>query len=207
MIGIANALDVTDQFLSRLKAKNCDPKLLNSSPYHVLGTQEIIMDRIFSLEGSDDSAKEDTENKSSDDTAKVDKGSKSGDESKATAVAKRKKPKVPPLMQHPATDIYARGVIAATGDVRKALGNSRQPIEMGEFKTEKKKKRMMARHSVSATPTTKKRMPLLEISLAELKDRIADGSTNLVDGRTPHSRTRSTSSVPSLSVNSGGSTL
>lgn len=192
LIGNANGLDMTNQFLPRLKAKICEPQLLNSS-YQVSDIQNNIMDGLFSLEGSDDSAKDDTEGKS-------------GDESKATAAAKEGKPKVAPLMQKPAIEHPARDVTAAPDDLRKALENSQQTIEMVELET-KKKRRMTMRHSVPTTPTTKKRMPLQEISLAELENLIAGGGTSPVGGRTLHSRTRSTSSVPSLSDYSGDSTL
>lgn len=192
LIGIANALDMTDRFLPRLKAKNCEPQLLNFNPYQVSEIREIIMDRLFSLEGSDHPAKEDAEDKSS-------------HESNATAAVKGGSPRVVPLMQKPAIELCARKVAAATGDLRKALDICRQTIEMVELET-KKKERMTARHSVPTSPTTEKPMPLQEISLADLENRIAGGGTSLVGGRTLHSRTLSTSSVPSLSVYSGGST-
>ncbi|KAF9538682.1 AAA ATPase [Mortierella hygrophila] len=193
LIGIANALDMTDRFLPRLKAKNCEPQLLNFNPYQVSEIREIIMDRLFSLEGNNDSANEDTENKC-------------GDESMATAAVKGGRLRVAPLMQKPAIELCARKVAAATGDLRKALDICRQTIEMVELET-KKKERMMARHSVPTTPTTEKPMPLQEISLADLENRIAGGGTTLVGGRILHPRTHSTSSVPSLSVYGGGSTM
>ncbi|KAK5827947.1 P-loop containing nucleoside triphosphate hydrolase protein [Linnemannia elongata] len=52
LIGIANALDMTDRFLPRLKAKDCEPQLLNFNPYQVSEIREIIMDRLFSLEAT-----------------------------------------------------------------------------------------------------------------------------------------------------------
>lgn len=193
LIGIANALDMTDRFLPRLKAKDCEPQLLNFNPYQVSEIREIIMDRLFSLEGSDDLVKEDAESKGS-------------DESKTVATSKGGRPRVAPLMQKPAIELCARKVAAATGDLRKALDICRQTIEMVELET-KKMERMTARHSVPTTPTMEKPMPLQEISLADLENRIAGGGTRLVGGRILHSRTHSTSSVPSLSVYGGGSTL
>ncbi|KAK3819896.1 MAG: P-loop containing nucleoside triphosphate hydrolase protein, partial [Benniella sp.] len=50
LFGIANALDMTDRFLPRLKARNCEPQLLNFNPYQVAEIQAIIMDRLVSLE-------------------------------------------------------------------------------------------------------------------------------------------------------------
>ncbi|KAF9103103.1 AAA ATPase [Mortierella sp. GBA35] len=177
LIGIANALDMTDRFLPRLKAKNCEPQLLNFNPYQVSEIREIIMDRLFSLEGNSDTAKDEMENKGND----------------GSTAAKAGRPKVAPLMQKPAIELCARKVAAATGDLRKALDICRQTIEMVELET-KKKERMMARHSVPTTPTTEKPMPLQEISLADLENRIAGGAT-LVGGRILHSRTHSTSSA------------
>jgi cell division control protein 6 len=192
LIGIANALDMTDRFLPRLKAKNCEPQLLNFNPYQVSEIREIIMDRLFSLENIDDSAKEDLENRSS-------------DGSRATAAAQVERPRVAPLMQKPAIELCARKVAAATGDLRKALDICRQTIEMVELET-KKKERMMARHSVPTTPTMEKPMPLQEISLADLENRIAGGGSSLLGGRLFHSRTYSTSSMSSFSTYGSDST-
>ncbi|KAI9249628.1 P-loop containing nucleoside triphosphate hydrolase protein [Sporodiniella umbellata] len=49
LIGIANALDLTDRILPRLRAKNCEPKLLNFNPYSVSEVSTIIKDRLYSL--------------------------------------------------------------------------------------------------------------------------------------------------------------
>ncbi|KAF8949028.1 AAA ATPase [Haplosporangium gracile] len=193
LIGIANALDMTDRFLPRLKTKNCEPQLLNFNPYQVSEIREIIMDRLFSLESNDGSAKEDAKNKG-------------GDDSNVTAAVKAGRLRVAPLMQKPAIELCARKVAAATGDLRKALDICRQTIEMVELET-KKKERMMARHSVPTTPMTEKPMPLQEISLADLENRIAGGGTSLLGDRIVYSRTHSTSSVSSLSIYSGNSTL
>ncbi|KAF9117322.1 AAA ATPase [Mortierella sp. 14UC] len=197
LIGIANALDMTDRFLPRLKAKNCEPQLLNFNPYQVSEIREIIMDRLFSLEGNDDSAKENAENRNN-----------CGDSRSATTtkpVVKTELSRVVPLMQKPAIELCARKVAAATGDLRKALDICRQTIEMVELET-KKKERMMARHSVPTTPTMEKPMPLQEISLADLENRIAGGGASLVSGRFPHSRTYSASYLSSMLVYGGEST-
>ncbi|KAI9475478.1 MAG: P-loop containing nucleoside triphosphate hydrolase protein [Benjaminiella poitrasii] len=50
LIGIANALDLTDRLLPRLRAKNCEPVLLNFNPYRVDEITAIIKNR---LEGID----------------------------------------------------------------------------------------------------------------------------------------------------------
>lgn len=112
LIGIANALDMTDRFLPRLKARNCEPQLLNFNPYQVAEIRDIIMDRLFSVEDSN----------------KADERDENG------------KPRVAPLMQRPAIELCARKVAAATGDLRKALDICRQTIEMVEVETKKKER-------------------------------------------------------------------
>ncbi|KAL1922448.1 uncharacterized protein VTP21DRAFT_9987 [Calcarisporiella thermophila] len=46
LIGIANALDMTDRFLPRLRAKNCEPQLLNFNPYDPSEIVSIIEERL-----------------------------------------------------------------------------------------------------------------------------------------------------------------
>ncbi|KAG0034463.1 AAA ATPase [Podila clonocystis] len=114
LVGIANALDMTDRFLPRLKAKNCEPQLLNFNPYQVAEIKAIIMDRLFSLEGTPE---ETSKNKN-----------------------EKQPPRMAPLMQRPAIELCARKVAAATGDLRKALDICRQTIEMVEMETKKKER-------------------------------------------------------------------
>lgn len=49
LIGIANALDMTDRLLPRLRAKNCEPQLVNFNPYKVEEISAIIKDRLSSV--------------------------------------------------------------------------------------------------------------------------------------------------------------
>ncbi|GAB5591470.1 AAA ATPase [Umbelopsis nana] len=49
LIGIANALDLTDRLLPRLRAKNCEPQLVNFNPYKVEEISAIIKDRLSTL--------------------------------------------------------------------------------------------------------------------------------------------------------------
>ncbi|RKP34317.1 P-loop containing nucleoside triphosphate hydrolase protein, partial [Dimargaris cristalligena] len=49
LIGIANALNLTDRFLPRLKAKDCMPQLLNFNPYQVTDISAIIKGRLAEL--------------------------------------------------------------------------------------------------------------------------------------------------------------
>ncbi|KAJ2720532.1 AAA ATPase [Coemansia sp. Benny D115] len=49
LVGIANALDLTDRFLPRLQARNCVPVLLNFNPYQVQDIVSILQSRLDSV--------------------------------------------------------------------------------------------------------------------------------------------------------------
>ncbi|KAJ1829600.1 AAA ATPase [Coemansia sp. RSA 2599] len=49
LVGIANALDLTDRFLPRLQARNCVPVLLNFNPYQVKDIVAILQSRLDSV--------------------------------------------------------------------------------------------------------------------------------------------------------------
>lgn len=147
LVGIANALDMTDRFLPRLKARNCEPQLLNFNPYQVAEIRDIIMDRLFSVE--DDTSKNSSSNKADE------KG----------------KPRVAPLMQRPAIELCARKVAAATGDLRKALDICRQTIEMVEVETKKKERMERAQQGRPSALA-----PLSEIRIADMENRAAGGA-------------------------------
>ncbi|KAJ2492914.1 AAA ATPase [Coemansia sp. RSA 2050] len=49
LVGIANALDLTDRFLPRLQARNCEPILLNFNPYQVNDIVAILQSRLDSV--------------------------------------------------------------------------------------------------------------------------------------------------------------
>ncbi|CAO3575116.1 unnamed protein product [Mortierella alpina] len=170
LVGIANALDMTDRFLPRLKAKNCEPQLLNFNPYQVAEIREIIMDRLFSLEGDRGT------------------GDSVGKDGKAPAGSR---PRMAPLMQRPAIELCARKVASATGDLRKALDICRQTIEMVEMETRKKEKQQLA---CSVSVLSEKVMPLQEISLAELENRMAGGTAAAV-ARLPLARSVSSGAL------------
>lgn len=112
LIGIANALDLTDRILPRLRAKNCEPQLLNFNPYQVSEISSIIKDRLFSLI-------EDPENPF-------------GPAPKPSEGA------VPPLIQVNAIELCARKVAASMGDLRTALDVCRQAIELAEMDQKKR---------------------------------------------------------------------
>ncbi|KAI7869019.1 P-loop containing nucleoside triphosphate hydrolase protein [Spinellus fusiger] len=112
LIGIANALDLTDRILPRLRAKNCEPQLLNFNPYKVEEITSIIKDRLYSL----------VEN-----------------EENPFGPAPTPNENTPlPLMQPVAVELCARKVAAAMGDLRTALDVCRQAIDMAEIEWKKK---------------------------------------------------------------------
>ncbi|KAG0202761.1 AAA ATPase [Mortierella sp. GBA30] len=176
LIGIANALDMTDRFLPRLKAKNCEPQLLNFNPYQVAEIRAIILDRLFSME--------DEKNQG---TPKI--GDKDKDEMKT-------KPRVAPLMQRPAIELCARKVAAATGDLRKALDICRQTIEMVEMET-KKKERLEKK-----SPLKSVLCPLSSNRLANLENQAAGGA----DPSTLSLNRTSTSLPDNMSTSAGSVT-
>ncbi|CEP18191.1 hypothetical protein [Parasitella parasitica] len=112
LIGIANALDLTDRILPRLRAKNCEPQLLNFNPYQVSEITSIIRDRLFSLI-------EDPEDPFAPPPKAID-----------GAPA--------PLIQANAIELCARKVAASMGDLRTALDVCRQAIELAEMEQKKR---------------------------------------------------------------------
>ncbi|GAA5796406.1 hypothetical protein HPULCUR_001778 [Helicostylum pulchrum] len=112
LIGIANALDLTDRILPRLRAKNCEPQLLNFNPYQVSEISSIIKDRLFSLV-------EDPQNPF-------------GPAPKPTQGT------APPLIMPMAIEFCARKVASSMGDLRTALDVCRQAIELAEMDYKKK---------------------------------------------------------------------
>lgn len=153
LFGIANALDMTDRFLPRLKARNCEPQLLNFNPYQVAEIQAIIMDRLVSLEKTSQSSSS-SSNRASVSASETDKDSK---------------PSMVPLMQKAAIELCARKVAAATGDLRKALDICRQTIEMVEAETKKKDKEERQQNQLQSRP-------LAEIQLANVENQVAGGA-------------------------------
>ncbi|KAI8597654.1 P-loop containing nucleoside triphosphate hydrolase protein [Dissophora ornata] len=161
LFGIANALDMTDRFLPRLKAKNCEPQLLNFNPYQVEEIRDIIMDRLFSLESD----------------AKDNKTSKA---SSADGKDEKSEVRVAPLMQKSAIELCARKVAAATGDLRKALDICRQTIEMVEMETKKKERLEKTQISPQLQPQQQRGItPLSEIRLANLENQAAGNAERL----------------------------
>ncbi|KAJ3182876.1 AAA ATPase [Gaertneriomyces sp. JEL0708] len=141
LIGIANAIDLTDRFLPRLKAKNCEPQLLNFVPYDVKDISEIIKQRLHCLSTNNEEA--DLRENTPDTPTRT--GRASG---KASSI---------PLMQPMAIELCARKM-AATGDLRKALDVCRQAIELVEAEA---KTKLQSGHKV----LTIKNLPTKSLSL------------------------------------------
>jgi len=111
IIGIANALNMTDRFLPRLKAKNCEPQYINFNPYEMNDMINIIKDRLDILNKKviNDEDIENNENN------KINNSN--------TLVTENNNEKIKPqdyLIQASAIELCARK-IAGTGDLRKAL--------------------------------------------------------------------------------------
>ncbi|KAJ3055541.1 AAA ATPase [Rhizophlyctis rosea] len=155
LIGIANALDLTERFLPRLTARNCAPQLLNFTPYEVAEIAEIIKNRLKDLEEPMD-LEEKGENTSP----------------KAGGTQEMPKKKSFPLMQPMAIELVARKM-AATGDLRKALDVCRTAIEMVESES-----RLTDDSSIPNSPSTR-RTPVLPPSKRLLMTDIANPIENL----------------------------
>ncbi|OZJ02208.1 hypothetical protein BZG36_04713 [Bifiguratus adelaidae] len=128
LIGISNALDLTERFLPRLRAKNLDPMLLNFNPYGVDDIKNIIQDRLLSLK------------------TKV----------PLFPAEECKIPFEVPLIAPQAIELCARKVAASTGDLRKALDVCRQAIEIVEMDYKAKAsspKRVLGEHDDNKNAT------------------------------------------------------
>ncbi|KAI8982046.1 P-loop containing nucleoside triphosphate hydrolase protein [Mycotypha africana] len=118
LIGIANALDLTDRILPRLRAKNITPELLNFNPYKVEEITEIIRDRLATFLKEEEEAET--------------------EEKKEEKKEEQRSPQQKLLFQEKAIEICARKVAAAMGDLRIALDICRQAIELVEMEQKRK---------------------------------------------------------------------
>jgi len=104
---------MTDRFLPRLKAKNCEPQYINFNPYEMSEMVKIIKDRLELLNRkvlNEDKGNESMENNNN--AMNIDSSIKDNN----TKV----KPQQNYLIQASAIELCARK-IAGTGDLRKAL--------------------------------------------------------------------------------------
>ncbi|PGH00527.1 hypothetical protein GX51_05742 [Blastomyces parvus] len=111
LIGIANALDLTDRFLPRLKSKNMKPLLLPFLPYTASQITGIISTRLRSLLPPSNSAR-----------------------TTATTVPED----FTPFLHPAAIQLCARKVASQTGDLRKAFDIVRRTIDLVEQQTRQK---------------------------------------------------------------------
>lgn len=114
LFGIANALDLTDRFLPRLRSNSLTPQLLAFKPYTAPEIERIIEQRLWSLVG----------------------GRPEGIPDAGKAVAGPPPP--PPLMQTTAIQLCARKTASNTGDLRKAFDLCRRAIETVEEEVRRK---------------------------------------------------------------------
>lgn len=107
LFGIANALDLTDRFLPRLRSSSLTPQLMPFMPYTDLQIVDIISRRLWML---------------------VDGKYGSPD----VIDILKKTPQQPPLMDRSAIMLCAKKTAANTGDLRKAFDICRRSIEIVE---------------------------------------------------------------------------
>ncbi|CAK7270644.1 AAA ATPase [Sporothrix epigloea] len=115
LIGIANALDLTDRFLPRLKSRNLQPKLLPFLPYTAPQIKNIITTRLKSALSTQPSS--------------ISEGS--------PALAAGPTRSIP--FFHPAAiELCSRKVASQTGDLRKAFGILRRALDLVEAEAREK---------------------------------------------------------------------
>ncbi|PVV02602.1 hypothetical protein BB560_002941 [Smittium megazygosporum] len=104
LIGIANALDLTERLLPRLKVRNCMPELLHFKPYGVEEIVYVLKNRSAYLQAS---------------VSALAKGKKQ-------KLGSEKERQVP---RDPALELCARKIAASSGDMRKALDACKLVVE------------------------------------------------------------------------------
>jgi cell division control protein 6 len=110
LVGIANALDLTNRLLPRLRRAGLVPQFLSFKPYEAPDIIRVLEARLWTLV--------EHENKSS--------PAETHDKTAA------QKPKLPPLIHPAAIQLCARRVAANTGDLRKAFDICCRAIELAE---------------------------------------------------------------------------
>ncbi|KAJ1914661.1 AAA ATPase [Mycoemilia scoparia] len=127
LVGIANALDLTDRILPRLQVRGCEPELLNFRPYKVPDIVAIIKDRLAGV--------------------KVETNSQGDGGQSANVVVQTGND----VIQSTAIEMCARKVAAASGDLRQALDVCLQALEV-VCNTAKKSKSSSSSSSKDALP-------------------------------------------------------
>ncbi|KAL1304882.1 hypothetical protein AAFC00_003803 [Neodothiora populina] len=150
LIGIANALDLTDRFLPRLKSRSLKPELLPFMPYTAPQIANIITSKLQSL-------------------LELEESTTSAEVSSSTAVP----PNFVPFLHPAAIQFISKKVASQTGDLRKAFDIASRAIALVESETKANIARQRLEQQSSsqspsktlATPT--KVAPLMEnINLA-----------------------------------------
>ncbi len=121
LIGIANALDFTDRFLPRLKARNLAPRLLPFLPYAAPQIASVITTRLRSLLPPPTAG-----TNGNPDVVDTD------------APAREKEKDYVPFMHPAAIQLCARKVASQTGDIRRAFDICRRAIDLAESETRRK---------------------------------------------------------------------
>ncbi len=112
LVGIANALDFTDRFLPRLKARNLTPQLLPFLPYAAPQISSVITTKLRSL------LSENNDNTSTD--------------------VKGVSADYVPFIHPAAIQLCAKKVASQTGDIRKAFDICRRAVDLIETETKQK---------------------------------------------------------------------
>ncbi|PVU94596.1 hypothetical protein BB561_002426 [Smittium simulii] len=110
LVGIANALDLTERLLPRLKARNCIPNLLNFKPYSVDDILNVLKYRSAFLAPTTHLLHQEKTNFN-------------------TLLDKNVFAQKSALIRDPALELCARKVAASTGDMRKALDVCRSVVD------------------------------------------------------------------------------
>ncbi|VVT53697.1 uncharacterized protein SAPINGB_P003704 [Magnusiomyces paraingens] len=109
LFGIANALDLTDRFLPRLRSSSLTPQLLPFKPYSDVQIVKIISERLWSM-------------------APTDMPRQTGEDNNGAP----KKPAQPPMMDTSGIMLCAKKTAANTGDLRKAFDICRRALAIVE---------------------------------------------------------------------------
>ena len=123
IIGIANALDLTDRFLPRLKAKNLKPQLLPFSPYTAGQIVEVITTKLQTMLMDDDG----------DDA--MDQG------------------KFVPFVHPAAIQLCSKKVASQTGDLRKAFDIISRAIDLVECEMKQKSENEKSLQKLGNSPS------------------------------------------------------
>ncbi|OAA61228.1 cell division control protein [Niveomyces insectorum RCEF 264] len=129
LVGIANALDLTDRFLPRLKARNLRPALLPFLPYTAPQIKAIVTARLQSLVPASSSAS-------------------------SSPPSSPEKNDVLPLFHPAAIELCARKVASQTGDLRKVFEILRRALDLVEAEAREAYQRETAGGGGDASSTT-----------------------------------------------------